>query len=90
MFGLVLAALLLSYHGVGPARRILSEASEGKTADRVTQEDGEACLCLRRPRLTCDLTFTHCFLHTYFLPDCDLVIKGTHTHSHTDTLQLPL
>lgn len=38
-----------------------------KTEDRVTQEDGEACLCLRRPRLTCDLTFTHSLLFAYIL-----------------------
>lgn len=54
----------------------------------------EACLCLRRPPLTSDLTFTHCFLHTYFLPDCDVVIKPTHTHSHSminrETMTTPL
>lgn len=49
------------------ARHILSEASEEKTEDRVTQEDREACLCLRRPRLTCDLTFTHSLLFAYIL-----------------------
>lgn len=67
MFGDVLGALLPSHHGVDSARHILSEASEEKTEDRVTEEDREACLCLRQPRLTCDLTFTHSLLFAYIL-----------------------